>query len=128
MNCPYCENVIPPGAAKCPSCGAPAPVPPPQYAQQPYRPNNGPYAPPPQYGYRPQPAVSNAKNKMVFIILGIFLGEFGIHNFYAGYHVKGIIQLLITILSSGFLSIVSWIWAVIEVCTISVDSNNVPMK
>lgn len=65
----------------------------------------------------------SAKSKVAFILLGIFLGELGIHNFYAGYTGKGVTQLLISILTCGFGAIISWIWAVIEICTIQVDAN-----
>ena len=56
----------------------------------------------------------NAKSKVVAGILGILLGYLGIHNFYLGYTSKGISQLLITILSCGFLFFISWIWGLIE--------------
>ena len=47
-------------------------------------------------------------------ILGIFLGCFGVHNFYLGYNGKAIAQLLITLLSIFLLSWVSAIWGLIE--------------
>ena len=47
-------------------------------------------------------------------ILGILLGAFGVHNFYLGYTGKGIAQLLVTVLSLGFLSWVSAIWGFVE--------------
>ncbi|MBK8792903.1 MAG: TM2 domain-containing protein [Holophaga sp.] len=67
-----------------------------------------------------------AKSKMAFILLGIFLGGLGIHNFYAGYTGKGVAQLLISVLTCGFGSIISWIWAIVEVCTIQVDATGKP--
>ena len=63
------------------------------------------------------------KNKIVAGILGIFLGTFGIHNFYLGYTGKGIAQLLMTILSFGLLSPVTWLWSLIEAILILTDSN-----
>ncbi len=45
-----------------------------------------------------------AKSKMAAGLLGIFLGAFGVHNFYLGYTGKAIAQLLISILSCGFLA------------------------
>lgn len=56
----------------------------------------------------------NAKSKIAAGLLGIFLGTFGVHNFYLGYNGKGVAQLLITILSCGMLSPVSAIWGLIE--------------
>ncbi len=75
----------------------------------------------------------NAKSKMAAGLLGIFLGSLGIHNFYLGYTGKAVAQLLITILSCGFLAIVSEIWGLIEgiqilTGSISVDANGVPLK
>src|SRR5450432_1104031 len=60
----------------------------------------------------------NAKNRMTFIVLGVLLGAFGAHNFYAGYTGKAIAQLCISVLSLGFGSPMSWIWAVIDVSTV----------
>ena len=56
----------------------------------------------------------NAKSKIAAGLLGIFLGAFGVHNFYLGYTGKAVAQLLITILSCGILSFVSGIWGLIE--------------
>ena len=63
--------------------------------------------------------------------LAIFLGYFGIHNFYLGYTGKAIAQLLLTILSCGTLCIVSEIWAFVEAILIfagkiATDANGVP--
>lgn len=128
MNCPYCENVIPPGETKCPACGAPAPA----VNTAPPPPPQAPAAPPPPPGYPPpgypQAPAYEAKSHTAFLLLGIFLGQLGVHNFYAGYTVKGIIQLAITLCTCGYGCVVSWIWALIEVCTVKVDSRNIPMK
>jgi len=141
MKCPYCSNTIPQGSARCPSCGAPAPEPPPVTpaappppppphpygAPPPYPP---PYPPPPPvviYTNPPQP-VGPPKSRTSFVLLGVFFGGLGLHNFYAGYSTKGIVQLLLTLLSCGYGGLISWIWAVIEVCTVTVDSKGVPMK
>jgi TM2 domain/Prokaryotic RING finger family 1 len=66
---------------------------------------------------------ANAKNRTTFIVLGVLLGFFGAHNFYAGYKKKAIGQLCITLLSAGFAVPMTWIWAAIEVCTIDKDSD-----
>ncbi|MFC2573434.1 MAG: TM2 domain-containing protein [Actinomyces oris] len=47
-------------------------------------------------------------------ILALFLGTFGIHNFYLGYTGKALFQLLGTLLSCGFLVPLIAIWAFIE--------------
>ncbi len=54
------------------------------------------------------------KSKVSAAMLGIFLGCFGVHNFYLGYTGKAVIQLLITLLSCFILSPISAIWGFIE--------------
>ncbi len=56
----------------------------------------------------------NAKSKVAAGLFGIFLGSFGVHNFYLGYTGKAVAQLLITVLSCGILSPISYIWGLIE--------------
>lgn len=72
------------------------------------------------------------KDRIVYVLLAIFLGCFGVHNFYAGYVVRGIAQLLITVIvgsfTCGLSSIFIWVWAVIEACVISKDARGVPFK
>lgn len=79
--------------------------------QQQYTPAGG-YGPQPGYAYAPQ--VVSSKSKIAAGLLGIFLGAFGVHNFYLGQTGKAVAQLLITLLSFGFLSGVSAIWGLIE--------------
>ena len=57
---------------------------------------------------------SKPKSKIAAGLLGIFLGAFGVHNFYLGYTGKAVAQLLITLLSCGFLAFASSIWGLIE--------------
>lgn len=66
------------------------------------------------------------KSRLAYILLAIFLGSLGVHNFYAGYTKKGVIQLLITVISFGFLSLISWIWAIVDIITVNQDANGVP--
>jgi TM2 domain-containing membrane protein YozV len=61
------------------------------------------------------------------VLLGIFFGAFGAHNFYAGYTTKAIIQLCITGLTFFIGAIISWIWALVEVCTVYSDRRGVRM-
>ena len=86
----------------------------------------------PQCGVRQcgnlQSSNQEQKERTLFILLGIFLGYFGAHNFYAGYNGKAVAQLLITLLSCFLLSPVSTIWAIIEVITITEDANGVALK
>jgi TM2 domain-containing membrane protein YozV len=76
--------------------------------------------------YTPEPEPQGEpKNRMAFMILGALLGPLGAHNFYAGYKKKAITQLLITVLTLGFGSPMSWIWAIIDICTVNQDSKGV---
>ena len=57
------------------------------------------------------------KSKIAAGLLGIFLGCFGIHNFYLGYNVKGGIQLGLTVLgcaTGGLTTLVASIWGLVE--------------
>lgn len=66
------------------------------------------------------------KSKMAAGLLGIFLGAFGVHNFYLGNTGKAVAQLLISVLSCGMLSAVSGIWGIVEgvmILTGSIDTD-----
>jgi TM2 domain-containing membrane protein YozV len=69
----------------------------------------------------------DSKDRVTYVLLAVLLG-IGIHNFYAGYTTKGIIQLLVSVLSCGILWFFMWIWAIIEACTVTQDSNGVRFK
>ena len=80
--------------------------------------------------YNPNP---QKKKKIAAGLLGIFLGSFGVHNFYLGYTGKAIAQLLITLLTCGFGAFISSIWGLIEgililTGSINVDGNGIPLK
>ena len=69
------------------------------------------------------------KSKLVAGLLGIFLGGFGIHNFYLGYTGKAIAQIALTFLCLG----IGGIWGLIEgimiLCgSIKTDAKGVPLK
>ncbi|HET8890903.1 MAG TPA: NINE protein [Candidatus Angelobacter sp.] len=92
---------------------APAQVP----ASAPYAPAAyQPYAAPAGYG-------RSQKTRTTYIVLGIFLGALGVHNFYAGYVGRAVGQLCLTVLTLGYLGIISWIWAIIEICIVEKDST-----
>ena len=113
--------------------GAPPQAPQPPY---PYGAPHQPYGvPQPPYA-APAPMVVDPnmqKSKMAAGLLGIFLGSFGVHNFYLGYTGKAVAQLLITVLTCGFGSFVSGIWGLVEGImilsgNINVDGKNIPLK
>lgn len=66
----------------------------------------------------------NKKSKITAGLLAIFLGSFGVHNFYLGYTKKAVAQLLITVLSFGSLSFISSTWSLVEGVMILVGNIN----
>ena len=55
-----------------------------------------------------------ADKKIVTGIVAILLGAFGIHKFLLGYTTEGIIMLVISVVSCGFLAIVPCVIGIIE--------------
>lgn len=68
--------------------------------------------------------------RWVYILLAFFLGGFGVHNFYAGYHKRGVIQLAVSIvggaLTSGIVNIAVCVWVIYEMCVVKEDAKGVP--
>ena len=79
-------------------------------------------------GYFPQ-AMAQGRSRNTFILFGALLGLIvpGVHNLYAGYNQKGLIQVLVSVLSCWLLWLPMYIWAIVEICTVTVDSDNKPM-
>lgn len=65
------------------------------------------------------------RSRLTFILLGVLLGPFGAHNFYAGYTKRAMIQLLITILTCFWGAIISWIWAIFDICLETHDDDGI---
>ncbi|MDD6236278.1 MAG: TM2 domain-containing protein [Clostridiales bacterium] len=136
--CPQCGANVADGTQVCPQCGAQLAVQQPQQPQQPVppvqqAPQGVPYQQAPMPGPAPVPPTYQPKSKMAAGLLGIFLGGFGVHNFYLGYTGKAVAQLLITLLTCGFGSVISGVWGLIEgimilTGSINVDGKNVPLK
>ena len=73
------------------------------------------------------------KSKMAYLLLGIFVGWLGVHNFYIGHTSRGLAQLLISVLTIGILAFIPAIWAIIECIMLftsqyPVDANGVLMR
>ena len=68
---------------------------------------------------------TQTKSRTSYVLLGVFLGGLGIHNFFAGYTNKAVAQLLITLLAGWLVLplVAVWIWVIVEVCTITKDAN-----
>lgn len=67
------------------------------------------------------------KSRVSYMILGLFFGLFGAHNFYLGCWCRGICQMLITILSLGMLSPVVYAWVILDICLVRADVHGFPL-
>ena len=68
------------------------------------------------------------KSRLTYILLAFFFGCFGVHNFYAKRTGCGVTQLLLTLLSLGWLAIISGLWCLIEMFAVDKDGNGVPFS
>ena len=117
MFCPNCGSSNPDNANNCTNCGASfnnaA-----QYQQfntnnQQNQFNNG----------------SQLKSKLAAGLFGIFLGGWGVHNFYLGFTTKGIIQIVVTLVTCGIGSLWGLIEGILILCgNINRDANGNPLK
>ena len=110
---PATQAAVPPPPAVTGTGVLPPPLPP----------TRGVYAPLQQQdlarGTRP------SKSRQVYVLLGIFLGIFGVHNFYAGRIQRAVSQLCLTVLTCFYGAVASWIWAIVEICIINKDGDGV---
>ena len=69
---------------------------------------------------------NNQKSQLIYVVLALFLGALGIHNFYANRWGRGLIQLLLTIGTGMVGSVISSLWSVINIFTIETDGDGHP--
>lgn len=69
------------------------------------------------------------RHRMVFALLGVFLGFLGAHNFYARQWLTGLLQLLLSVATylMGFGIIASWLWAMAEAVFVRKDGEGLDM-
>ncbi len=85
--------------------------------------------------------VTVSRNRGVYIILGLLFGGLGLHNFYAGQHVRGAIKMGVVLIAfavdaslrfyTGFVLVallVFSLWALIEIITVKKDANGEAMS
>ena len=85
--------------------------------------------------------VTVSKSRGRYIILGLFFGGMGFHNFYAGHHVRGAIKMGIFLIAfavdaslrfyTGFAIValaLFWLWALIEIITVKKDAGGSAMS
>lgn len=87
----FCKNcgaaIADPNAAICTSCGCPT---------------------------ANKVQAANGKSKLAAGLLGIFLGCYGVHNFYLGFTKRAVVQLLVSLLTCGVGAPIMAIWGLVE--------------
>ena len=106
VNCGECGRDISDKAAACVGCGAPVVG------------ATAMHNPPSSH------VVKTAKSRGVYIILGLFFGTLGLHNFYAGYNGRAVVQLLITIVLGWVVIglVITLLWALAELIAVDRDA------
>lgn len=106
MFCSQCGNALTDQAVACPQCGAAT-------------------------AHFPLMQPVPAKDRTTYILFGVLLGLIGlpgVHNLYAGHTSRGLVQLLVSVLTCWILWIPMYIWTIVEVCTETVDSDGRPLR
>ena len=107
MFCPNCGSQNPDGANNCSNCGASLNA----NSQQQTVINDG----------------NQQKSRLVAGLLGIFLGGFGIHNFYLGFTTRGIIQIIVTLATCTIGGLWGFIEGILILCkAINTDAEGRP--
>lgn len=70
------------------------------------------------------------KNRTTYILLALFFGFFGIHNFYAGYKGRGMTYLLITLLTGWMIVplVCLGTWILFEMYAVTIDAQGRPFS
>lgn len=104
--CPFCSELILVEASKCKHCG--------EFLDD---------------TVKKIRASNQPKSRALYIILGLFLGFFGAHDFYACYYGRGAVLLIITTLIgwTGIGLIIPFVWVIVELVCVTKDANGVDM-
>jgi TM2 domain-containing membrane protein YozV len=70
-------------------------------------------------GYYPR------KDRVAFVLFAVFLGSLGVHNFYAGYTKRAVIQCCLTVFTCFIASPATWVWAIVEACVVTQDDDGI---
>jgi TM2 domain-containing membrane protein YozV len=70
------------------------------------------------------PPVAAPRTRLAYILLALFLGTLGIHNFYSGHTKHGVIKLVLLI-ACGLGLLVNPIWSIVEMITVTKDAQGV---
>lgn len=61
--------------------------------------------------------------RWLFVLLAIFFGQLGIHNFYAGHNFRAICQLILTLISFGYLAWIMIPLNILEAIFVTADGD-----
>jgi TM2 domain-containing membrane protein YozV len=122
MSCPECKTQVSDRAVSCPSCGCPI---------------GGSVQ---SNSIQEVHIVAPPKSRGTHQVLALFLGQLGVHNFYAGYTTRGAIKLMLLSLflmldiSTRFYSaffiialVINAIWALVELFSVTEDATGKAM-
>ena len=69
---------------------------------------------------------NDQKSQLIYVVLALFFGAFGVHNFYAERWGRGLVQLLLTV-ATGFMgAVISSLWSIVNIFTIETDGDGRP--
>lgn len=82
-----------------------------------------------------QRGIAPPRSRTAYVLLAVLVGMLGIHNFYAGYTKKAVVQLVLCLLGlltaiiliGGFILLALIIWSWIEACTVDRDAWGNPL-
>jgi TM2 domain-containing membrane protein YozV len=114
--CKHCGNQVISAAVICTSCGAPT--------------GNGAANVPMTVNINPL-AYSNRKSRVAYVLLAFFVGGLGIHNFYSGHIMSGLFKILLSFFgffTFGVTWLLNFVIVLIEMCTVTQDSNGIPFN
>jgi TM2 domain-containing membrane protein YozV len=62
------------------------------------------------------------RTRLAYILLALFLGTLGVHNFYSGHTKHGVIKLVLLV-ACGLGLIANPIWSIVEIITVKQDAQ-----
>lgn len=84
------------------------------------------------------------KSRLVYILLALFLGYFGVHNFYVGNISRAVIQLSLNVFAFLCFLLLGWliigiviaiplwlglfVWVIVDICTVTEDAAGQPLQ
>ena len=138
MNCKKCGSEIPENATTCPKCGASATDTTAPAAKkfdfkellENIKALLKPAQLPPRTPEIEALAAGPTKSRMVYILLALFLGGFGVHNFYAGYRSRAVASLVCCVIPPccGVTGIIATIGLWIDIFTMKCDAAGRPLQ